>query len=1126
MAYRLALDVGTASLGLIALRIDDQSKPVDIVYSSLNIFSEPLLPAKSGGIGEPKKAARRLARQQRRLFERRARRLRRIAHLAPLIGLQAVRVAPDDGQHIHALRANAIKQRIELTELLNVLLKLAKRRGYAGGFRVKKEGEEAGQVQGGIENLAKLLADNDCTTLGELLHKRFGDTEHAGRGPRESLKLKSLGLYAHREMLEEEFERVWCEQANHHSILNEEAMAYSVRGTTEKLPIKQHFKEAIFYQRPLKSVAGMVGQCALEPTLPRAPAAQPVAQLFRIEKQLADLRWGMGRMQRTLNKVQRDHIRAMLLDPEQLTKDGALTFAKIYKSLEKASLRQEFPSQFNTDRFSRETLLGDRTTKAMGGLGMLEHWTALDAVTQLRVISFIADLGSPETVDQADWQERIVKIARTKNTKTGKWELQRVKRELQPEVVTFINHWVESGTFDRLSKMGFDIGRTAYSIKALKQITTKMQEGEGCDEHNAREMFYKTPEPTGELSMHLPQPAATGNVVVDVALRVVRHAVNQCLKTMGSPPTQVIVELSRDMALGLKARGEKEKGIDKHRRARLYAKSQIEGNETGRTATNNDIFRYLLAQEQDFHCPYCSKRLELSEALDGNATNVDHILPRSLTQVKRERSHLVIAHRACNAAKADNVPLKAFEGDADRISAVENCANVLKRKRNYRKANYLLAESYEAEKLNDKTLDDFTERQFVESSWIAKLVAQWMKDICPNVSVSRGELTAQLRRAWKLETVIPQVRLETKVDLKSDKPDNHLPLFDDDKPAMPITREDFERFRACWENHHGPEVERTDRRIDKRIDNRHHLIDALVIGLTDRSLYMGMAKGYKERMEQRAAGVRGIKPWQTPEPPLGNIRAVALGLVRNVKVTQRADRNPGGAFFNGLPYGKVYDQKGASRVIQQKEISAIGDEKVTAEDVRKRLRDIVSDQTRQMISEQFESRLSSGQISPWKALQEPFVYAAAGGGGYGTLIRRVGFYQRAGRGLANGEDSTTIIHENRQGVMLEKAYMPPPSNRYAYVAVMQEGDPPRRYASSVTNADSMRLDQTRVAKKIFKLDTVIDPEGNRWVVHQIHANGKIAVAPLTESRNWEEIQIKGGAATFNANEVLTLIVES
>ena len=1101
MAYRLALDVGTASLGLIALGLNDQLQPVGIVHSSLNIFSEPLLPAKSGGIGEPKKAARRLARQQRRLFERRARRLRRVAHLAPMIGLQAGEVAPDDGQHVHELRANAIKQRIALPELLNVLLKLAKRRGYAGGFKVKKEGEEAGQVQGGIEDLQKLLVDNECTTLGELLHKRFGDTEHAGRGPRSSLKLKSLGLYAHREMLEEEFEKLWKEQASHHLLLNGEATAYSVRGITEKLPIKQHFKEAIFYQRPLKSVAGMVGQCALEPTLPRAPAAQPVAQLFRIEKQLADLRWGMGRMQRALNPGQRDHIRAMLLDPEQLNKDGALTFAKIYKSLEKASLRQEFPSQFNTDRFSRETLLGDRTTKAMGVLGMLEHWTALDATTQLRVINFIANLGSPESVDSINWHERMEPTPK-------------------PEVVAFINQWVESGKFDRLSKMGFDTARAAYSIKAMKQITTKMREDDGCDEHTAREMFYKPPAPTGELLMHLPQPASTGNVVVDVALRVVRHAVNQCLKTMGSPPSQVIVELSRDMALGLKARGEKEQGIDKHRRARLYAKNQIEGNNVDVTATNNDIFRYLLAQEQDFHCLYCSKRLELSEVLSGNASNVDHILPRSLTQVKRLRSHLVIAHRACNAAKADRVPMEAFEGDADRISAIENCANILKRKRNYRKANYLLAESYEAEKLNDKTLEDFTERQFVESSWIAKLVAQWMKDVCPNVSVSRGELTAQLRRAWKLETVIPQVRLETKVDPKSDKPDNHLPLFDDDKPAMPITREDFERFRSCWENHHGPEVERTDRRIDKRIDHRHHLIDALVIGLTDRSLYMGMAKDYKERMEQRAEGVRGVKPWQTPEPPLRNIREVALGLVRSTSVKHKHDRHPGGAFFQQTAYAKLYTDDGKSRISLSIDLLALSDSKYSLDKARKGISDIVGEDTRAIVSDEFERRIAIGQDTK-TALSEPIVDAR-----YGTLIRQVRVYQRLGRGFASGEDAIRILlagRTYRDDAPKEKYYL---SDGYAYIALIANEAGLVIDAVSVRSADAPIFDQSRVGRRIFRSDTVVDENGNRHLVHQILADGVIRTAPLVESRSWIQLGAEAGAKSFGKAAVMKLKVES
>ena len=498
---------------------------------------------------------------------------------------------------------------------------------------------------------------------------------------------------------------------------------------------------------------------------------------------------------------------------------------------------------------------------------------------------------------------------------------------------------------------------------------------------------------------------------------------------------------------------------------------------------------------------------------------MDHILPRSLTQVKRLRSHLVIAHRACNAAKADNVPMKAFEGDTERISAIENCANILKRKRSYRKANYLLAESYEAEKLNDKSLEDFTERQFVESSWIAKLVAQWMQDVCPNVSVSRGELTAQLRRAWKLETVIPQVRLETKVDPKSDKPDNHLPLFDDDKPAMPITREDFERYRACWENHHGPEVERTDRRIDKRIDHRHHLIDALVIGLTDRSLYMGMARGYKERMEQRAAGVRGIKPWQTPEPPLRNIREVALALIRSTSVKHKHDRHPAGAFFQQTAYAKLYADDGKSRISLSIDLLALTDSKYSLDKARKGISDIVSEDTRAIVSDEFERRIAIGQDTK-TALSEPIIDAR-----YGTLIRQVRVYQRLGRGFASGEDAIKIAlagRTHRENAPKEKYYL---SDGYAYIALILNEANLIIDAISVRSADAPIFDRSRVGKRIFRSDTVVDENGNRHLVHQILADGVIRTAPLIESRSWIQLGAEAGAKSFGKAAVMKLKIE-
>ena len=48
MQYRLALDIGTASCGLVAVKLGPDGEPVDIIHHALHIFSEPLLPPKAG----------------------------------------------------------------------------------------------------------------------------------------------------------------------------------------------------------------------------------------------------------------------------------------------------------------------------------------------------------------------------------------------------------------------------------------------------------------------------------------------------------------------------------------------------------------------------------------------------------------------------------------------------------------------------------------------------------------------------------------------------------------------------------------------------------------------------------------------------------------------------------------------------------------------------------------------------------------------------------------------------------------------------------------------------------------------------------------------------------------------
>lgn len=1094
MQYRLALDIGTASCGLVAVELNTDGEPMNIVHHALHIFSEPLLPPKAGGVGEPKKAARRAARMARRVIDRRSRRLKRIAMLASLIGLDHRHIPADMGQQIHALRSKAATNRIELEDLIRVLIKLAKRRGYAGRFKAKKsEDKEQGEVEPGINNLKELMKTAGCDTLGQYLHKRF----EVG----ELLRLKEAApkLYAHREMLVYEFNKIWDEQAQHHLVLEESRPDPITDGNRS---IREQFFNAIFYQRPLKSIAPMVGNCSLERSLPRAPMAQPAMQAFRIEKQLADLRWGMGRYALPLSQEQRDSIREMLNDPAQITKDGKLKFDKIYKRLESTPKIPGQRNSLNMERSSREDLTGNRTLRAFKDLGVLEVWQALSLPTQVRVINFLADLGSPDQVDQPQWHTRFTKIERIKNPGTGRWQERQVRRELDPEMVEFINVLVNTEKFDRLSNMGLPTGRASYSIRGLEKLTDCMR-SEGLDEHSAIQKRYPVEAPTGELMMHLSPHKPTGNVVVDVALNVVRRAVNDALATLGKPPAEVVVELSRDMALGIKARGDIEKKIDKNRKQRERARKELDTH--GILPTERNVLRYLLWEQQDQrHCPYCSNPINLEQAVDGNTTNFEHILPRTLTRVGRQRNHLVLAHRGCNDLKRDRTPYEAFGHDVDRWTALTFCASILEGKKQFAKARLLKLQDYEHEVLDDESITEFSERQYAETSWIGKLTALWMRKISTKVSVSRGTMTAHLRRIWKLETVIAQVRF-----------DAGLPVLDAD--GEKVTLDDFARYKAYWENHTGSDHPRTDRKIDKRIDHRHHLIDALVIAQTSVGLYQRMARHYKNLAERRAAG-EPVKMKLFEEPPIQNLREVALKLVQDAAIRHKPDRHASGSFFQQTAYRKTWDDEGKARLAIRISLSQFTDTAGSIEKARKTISDIVSDGTRLVVSEAFEKRIGAGK-SVKQALSEPIPDTRFNTSSKHS-IKKVAVYQRIGRGYVDGLSALSIVHGNA-GTPLEKYYL---SDGYAYVSLVED-DGKLISAESVTTFSANRRSfvTSHGEKRFFRGDTLRDlKSGKKYLIHQLLANATVRVAEVTEARAWIDLGAESGAAQFGAKALSQL----
>lgn len=1062
MQYRLGLDVGTSSVGLVALELDEKGRAVKPVWHSVRIFDEPLLPAKQGGVGELKKADRRLARQQRRLHQRRARRLKHIAHLARGLGLDPATITADEGQSIHDLCARAATSPIDLPDLIRVLLKMGKRRGYSGGFKVKKvkKDDDKGQVETGIRNLKAKMQQHDYETLGEYLRYRIENGRH--------LRLKDDGLFADRQMVEEEFDRIWKTQEKYHPVLKED-----YKGK----PLRAHFYEAIFQQRPLKSPAAMVGNCSLEPTLPRAPMAQPIMQTFRIEKQIADLRWGTGRHARPLCPKQRAVIR------ERLRSQREVKFTTLYKALEKGGCPGPKGRELNLTHGDRESLTGDCTAAAMKSLGLLERWHGLEEGRRVSVINLLADMGSPDVFDSPEWGVKL-KGAKAKKK----------PRQIKPEVKAFIDAMVETGKFDRLAKMKFDGGRSSYSIKALKKLVPVMEE-DGVDEHEAISRAYPDSNPTDpkQLETELLPHKPTGNAVVDVALGQVGREVNAAIAALGGTPSEIVIELSRDMKTGLTKRDEITKKIRKNEKRRRDAADKIR-KYTEKEATESQIKRYLLWQEQgERYCPYCEVPINCSDAINGGVTEYEHILPKSLTRIGRKRDFLVLAHKKCNQEKKDMTPWEAWrEKDKQRWVIVRRRAkqfedgykvNIDEKERTFKhkgKARQLLVKDFEKGALDEAIIGDFSDRQFQETAWIAKACGKWFRSICPNVSVSRGLLTAHLRRIWKLDTVIPEVRYE-----------ENLPVFDEDyqpnknesaQQEHKISAQDFKKHRPYWEGHSDDPNVRTHRRLNKRIDHRHHLVDALVIALTTRGLYQHMARHYQQVTE---SGRRALR--LPAEPELANLREQALELVRKCRPSHRPDRWLAGKMFKENPY-EIREDNGTPFYIQRTPVENLAKSReASVGDVRKSIEKILPESIRKIVSREFEARIKKGE-TPKQALAEPIRHPD-----YETCIRRVRLrHTKAG-------NAVRVAHGNRQTDLYK--YLEPEG--YAYLEFDRSGsnfNPRLVPLHEAMNSEGEHRSQSGVVR-LYKKDTVHDSRDEKYyVVQQIKAEGPtLILSPITES---------------------------
>lgn len=784
-----------------------------LVDCGVRIFSEVTDPQKRESF-VPKNRERRQKRGMRRNLERRAARIRTArdalveAGLLPLDEEERNRVV--DHLDPYEVRARALDEKLSLHQIGRALFHLAHRRGFKSNRKAlfadlhhldprvrefiekpetdemegqeelsKEEKKEQSETLKAIAELRQEIEKNGCRTLGEYLYRINHEREPHDR-------LRARERKTDRAMYEEEFEAIWAAQQPHYPDL-----------LTDGLRAKLF--HAIFFQRPLRrpyvlkrvklpdgteklklKPKGTIGRCQFERHHRRADRALLLSQEFRIWQDLAHIEVLTDNLAgwRFLTLEERNKIYAALHGKEEIT----------WKQFRKVlGLSAEARINFEVDG-GKKKFAGN--------------------ITDVRLRRIIGD-------EWDAWpRERKDKLVESLLTITD-------KADLVKHLLDHPNWRFDPKTAYRLAILQLPGGVMSLSARAMDRILYGPKPKGGGDRipgyglingqnyHDACQAagYLRADQISQHLLSRLPKPELTRNPVVDHALHQVRKLVNAIIREYGRPDAATI-EMARDMKLN---REQRERILRENRENREQRDWAVEkAKELGIEEPSSDQILWLrLLKECNYTCPYTGKSITERSLLTGDF-EVEHIIPYSRCLDDSYMNKTLCDTQFNRHVKRNKTPYELFSSDEQRYGEVKlriQCLPKPKQKK--------------FEQIEIDT-EQFVSRQLNDTRYICRATKDYLKQVIPEVDVSRGGATAALRHVWGLNGMLP---------------------------APPP---DSEKAKA-----------------EKRTDHRHHAIDAVVIACTTRSLLKRLsditAKGGSLTLRQTVDDER-LKfppPWPT-----------------------------------------------------------------------------------------------------------------------------------------------------------------------------------------------------------------------------------------------------------------------
>jgi CRISPR-associated endonuclease Csn1 len=735
LMYRLALDLGSTSLGWAMIRLNDSNEPNGIIKAGVRIFSDGRNPKDGASLAVNRRNARAMRRRRDRLLKRKARMMRALIDFGFFPSDETARKELERIDP-YKLRADGLDRPLTPAEFARALFHINQRRGFKSNRKTDAKENDSSVMKNAISSLHEMLRAGEARTVGELLHMRKQRDEPTRARRRESVVVKEDGknkklvtydLYIDRAMVEAEFDALWAKQ----SALNPHIYTAKIGET---------LKDVLLHQRPLKPVRP--GRCTLLPDEERAPLALPSVQRFRMFQEVNNLRiLQKGLSEQTLTLEQRNKV----IDALEHKRKQSFTALKTLLKLGGAA-------KFSHEDIKRSELKGNGTSAALAEPNCFgKAWFDFDLVMQDEIVrkiiseesevALIEWLKANAGVDEAH-AEQIANIGLADGYGSlSSAALARILPELERDVISYDKAVIAAG-FEHHSNL--NPSATGEILPELPYYGEPLQRFVGFADPRATE--NDPPEKRfGRIA----------NPTVHIGLNQVRKVVNALINRYGHP-SELIVEVARELKQSKAQRDEESKrqkaNEDRNRRYRALVANALRISEE--RVRRDDLQKVLLWEELNLgdamnrKCPYSGVTISLTMLLS-DQVEIEHILPFSMT-LDDTLNNKTVAMRNANRDKGNQTPWQAF---GERNVAVYDYESILARaelmpkNKRYRFGK----EGYQQWLREDK---DFLARALNDTRYLSRVAREYVRLICPSARVIPGQMTAMLRGKFGLNDVL------------------------------------------------------------------------------------------------------------------------------------------------------------------------------------------------------------------------------------------------------------------------------------------------------------------------------------------------------------------------------------